>query len=827
MCAAEWRRSADAADIPAHDYVAASPVAGDAYRQTWGYDAAARTERSATGAVCYSVRIPSDALTGEACSVVSVAAALVGDRWLDGGAIVSAILSSTETPPPFLDFLAASATTEAMLVPTPAEKPDGAPANWRNLRADATGTLALDVGAASDAWLHICLRVADYLFVYGSWHDGGAMLDPSTIAVTFSRDVAADAPSGTPLDIGRLAADGVGADYALAHLPLASVWCNWAVMADRDAFAGLDAQTDDAIVRNLLSYIYNSPSLYDGRDADTVLAGSGAAFAKHGSAEIMTAGALGWCAIVAHGLTDGGTYRGLALENPINPAGGDITMPYRLLVYAVDASDVSGTPPVATPVPWWGDVISREFRAGRRTAMRCLADPASAPRNIVTTEASSAACRDVAITPLASMDVAGSVDAIAFDAPYTAGELTTILLALIPNGVPALSAEPAAFDISVTRQITGSIPNEGVAASTRTVQTAEIDSAQLNNTSRAQVSLPRSNNGSGIPTVTKQTTTPGKYIWVWASRGTGRFTVRNVRLHITLSGSVTIPDGDYAGEYYILADEWRNVDLSVSYEYFGWDDSIGDMMRIFASASSVSNLRATLNNRASTSEELITLDATIGNVNIELGYPQDYISPTYGELKNVAFAQDPEVRGNTTILTTLTGLDEMVWAARIKYPTGAGVYAFANATIDASVNARVVVAGSAAFVRDGVEYVANLNPSTVTAPYTIRYKSGEPHRYDETPDLSYGIGNQSTFDLPAMSQDLVFRGDDGSLMPASVEIPARASVTPSWAGTAKEIYNGASDALRADITDAIEDGATVDGRGAIQTIDTGLVSLVK
>lgn len=200
MCAAEWRRSADAADLPAHDYVAVSPVAGDAYRQTWGYDAAARTERSATGAVCYSVQIPADALTGDACSVVSVAAALAGDRWLDGGAIVSAILSSDEAPPPFSAFLAASATTEAMLVPTPADKPAGAPANWRNLRADATGTLALDVDAAAAAWLHICLRVADYLFVYGAWHDGGAMLDPSTIAVTFSRDVAEDASaSGYPL----------------------------------------------------------------------------------------------------------------------------------------------------------------------------------------------------------------------------------------------------------------------------------------------------------------------------------------------------------------------------------------------------------------------------------------------------------------------------------------------------------------------------------------------------------------------------------------------------------------------------------------------------
>lgn len=192
MRAADWAETDGGPAIPAHDYDADAPAPGDAYRQTWGYDAAARTERSATGAVCYSVKVPSDALTGEACSVVSVAAALVGDRWLDGGAIVSAIVSASAAPPPFSDFLAAPATTEAMLAPTPADKPEGAPANWRNLRADATGTLALDVDAASDAWLHICLRVADYLFVYGSWHDGGVMLNPESISVSFSRDVAAD-----------------------------------------------------------------------------------------------------------------------------------------------------------------------------------------------------------------------------------------------------------------------------------------------------------------------------------------------------------------------------------------------------------------------------------------------------------------------------------------------------------------------------------------------------------------------------------------------------------------------------------------------------------
>lgn len=234
MCAAEWRRSADAADLPAHDYVAVSPVAGDAYRQTWGYDAAARTERSATGAVCYSVQIPADALTGDACSVVSVAAALAGDRWLDGGAIVSAILSSDEAPPPFSAFLAASATTEAMLVPTPADKPAGAPANWRNLRADATGTLALDVDAAAAAWLHICLRVADYLFVYGAWHDGGAMLDPSTIAVTFSRDVAVDASTegGYPLywlepDISGIAVWSYDASAVFAIEVPDPLWTRW------------------------------------------------------------------------------------------------------------------------------------------------------------------------------------------------------------------------------------------------------------------------------------------------------------------------------------------------------------------------------------------------------------------------------------------------------------------------------------------------------------------------------------------------------------------------------------------------------------------------
>ena len=199
MMAAEWTESGDVPSVPPHHFDNASPMPGDAYRQTWGYDKSTRTERSACGAACYSVRIPADALSGEACGVASVSAKAFGDRYLECGAILTAFLSEDAVPPAWDAILADGVSTSAILVPAATDAHgDTIPPNKR---ADTSATATLPVGEPAAAWLHIVIRVADYLAVRDAWHEGGAMLDPSTVAVTFSRDVAEDIPSkgGYPL----------------------------------------------------------------------------------------------------------------------------------------------------------------------------------------------------------------------------------------------------------------------------------------------------------------------------------------------------------------------------------------------------------------------------------------------------------------------------------------------------------------------------------------------------------------------------------------------------------------------------------------------------
>jgi hypothetical protein len=163
---------------------------GDCFRQTWGYDAAARTERSACGAVCYSVKLPADALSGETCGVASVSAQIYGDRYLECGAVMTAILSDDPVPPAWDAILADGTSTGALLVPAATDAHGDA--IKPNKRADTSTVATIPLGEPAAAWLHLVLRVADYLAYRDAWHEGGAMLDPSTIYVTFSRDVLPD-----------------------------------------------------------------------------------------------------------------------------------------------------------------------------------------------------------------------------------------------------------------------------------------------------------------------------------------------------------------------------------------------------------------------------------------------------------------------------------------------------------------------------------------------------------------------------------------------------------------------------------------------------------
>lgn len=193
LLATAWTDSDAASSVPVHDYAQALP-AGDAWKACYGYDAAARTQRAACGAVCYSYAVPADALTGEPCNIVSVGALVTGDRYLEAGVDCHVVLSAAATPPTVATL--AARTPDATLCAT------GSQTEPPNKRVGVTAELVVEPGAAATAYIHVALLLHDYTTARGAWIEGGAMLavDPAagdggpTIEVEFSRSVTEDGP---------------------------------------------------------------------------------------------------------------------------------------------------------------------------------------------------------------------------------------------------------------------------------------------------------------------------------------------------------------------------------------------------------------------------------------------------------------------------------------------------------------------------------------------------------------------------------------------------------------------------------------------------------
>ena len=219
----DWQESGDDPFLPVHDYDRPLPH-GDAYRAVYGYDADARTERVACGAVAYVIKLPADATSAVACTVRSIVATIVGDRYLadadnetapykSGGAIVTAHLSDSPTPPAWSSVLAASGATVCQVVTSEMGVDDkGRPAVVQispNDRAAVTESTTLSISSSAQKYLCIVVRVADYSYRRGAWYEGGAMLDRASLSITLSRDVTDD-NIGLPLLFARpQVADGV------------------------------------------------------------------------------------------------------------------------------------------------------------------------------------------------------------------------------------------------------------------------------------------------------------------------------------------------------------------------------------------------------------------------------------------------------------------------------------------------------------------------------------------------------------------------------------------------------------------------------------------
>ncbi len=147
-------------------------------------------------AVCYTIRMPADALAGTVAKIVSLAIPAHGDRWLADGCDVLVYLSDSVNPPEWGATADDSVTGQLEVVPA-------------NDGTDTSATVAFDWSAAPKttlAYLHIVLKLSNYLTHRGAWIEGGAAIDGANIAVTFDRDVTPDTRVELEDDVYRTAA---------------------------------------------------------------------------------------------------------------------------------------------------------------------------------------------------------------------------------------------------------------------------------------------------------------------------------------------------------------------------------------------------------------------------------------------------------------------------------------------------------------------------------------------------------------------------------------------------------------------------------------------
>ena len=195
LLAAAWQISADPPFLPVHDngQTANKTIPrGDAWKCTYGYDAAARTERSACGAVCYSFKVPADALSGTPANIASVSMSLTGDRYLDAGVDLYVVRTGSANPPS-IAYTISNLTPAGTYCATSDQSPT--PPNERH---GVTEHITVAVGDAATAYLHVILALHDYASNRDAWIEGGAMLEGASATVEFSRDVSPDAPPTPP-----------------------------------------------------------------------------------------------------------------------------------------------------------------------------------------------------------------------------------------------------------------------------------------------------------------------------------------------------------------------------------------------------------------------------------------------------------------------------------------------------------------------------------------------------------------------------------------------------------------------------------------------------
>ena len=210
MAAAQWIEVAQQeSDLPPHDW--AQSGFQDSYDAAkYCGDYAAGKQIAYACAACYSIKLPADALAGTVAKVEAILATVYGDRWLSEGAIISAFLTASAPPPAWTDIVDGSTALASSPDPAPAADAVTVPDWQAPLRQitrsntapdnDYAATLAPATATDATAYLHVVIRLSDYIAVPqlsitgggtrdSAWIEGGAKIDGTTLAVTFDRAV--------------------------------------------------------------------------------------------------------------------------------------------------------------------------------------------------------------------------------------------------------------------------------------------------------------------------------------------------------------------------------------------------------------------------------------------------------------------------------------------------------------------------------------------------------------------------------------------------------------------------------------------------------------
>ena len=849
MLAAPWADDTREAMLPVHEYKR-EPPAGQAYKCVWGYDAAARTEWSACGAECYTYKIPADALDATnadgVADIASVTVRLAGDRYLDRGCSLWCEISASAEPSPVAVALAAGDGVARLATQNQVDAEGSALAPNRRAGMEDSISVGMD-GAAPAPYLHVHLFLADYLSVRGSWIEGGAMFAETGADIEFSREVSvadADAEGDScALDVGRVSvgtsSNQVAAAYAVQHLPRASIWENFSIMADNSTNGALQALSSDfgQRVRDLLAFILSPPALWTSSETGKLAAATTVGYAGAGALSVSSS-AIGFCCLCAHGLTEGRVFRGLRFASALPDA-----IPYRLLVYGIsadiDVADAGSGSSLrfSTPLAYWADILSRTFRQGKATSLRIMADPTLAAQSM--SAATADKTESVAVQPLAARDVSGTVSRVDFDAPFRSGELSSVIVALVPNGAPSGTLEQTEqYNATATRSVTAAIPVQATRqALTASVSPSGTASFRIASTIKAAV--------QGCYSGIQARKVGDEYAWsdatmanmsdTYAKTNYSTAVLAGLNLSFARGGKTYVyntANGDAVPSFSFKVDfmlfkrpfnttTWGPMQFlyagspvgSFSFVAHAADGSTLPVTAVFDGGSVIR-----FRNNGGASDLRGDIDAGVDLVFSQYqGYfsPKDWYDQTSAVTGNAQNYDDTDASMVDSARATLSG----------------HVYSFASAANETAVST-VTQSGTVTFQKDGVAYTASY-AKTDTPKLGVGNKTTGTRVIvgNDTTETATAFGNVS-----AISQRLKFTGSDGSVLWAQVSLPA-SQIKGDVAYQAKTAYNGSSQGVGTVYNDGAATGsgaayrvglqgtATVTEAYASATVNPGLITL--